>query len=407
MDNEHETMYPEIQGDQVEAKRRSRRGNYMGSLRLRGRTYWVRWQYKGESYERSTGIKIFEKKAEEKAFRKMEELTAPYRLANERDLSTFLSMKVKTLGEAVVEANLRSSELTIGEAYTAFKDSPRRRKVSTKRLEHYARILTEVGKHFGTEALMNSVTEVAAERYAHELAQHVSNLTHNNYISTIAHVWDVLASHNHSQFNPWKGIQMKEDDSISRDPLTDDEINKLLATAGKSQNGELRTMLVVGANTGLRIGDCAMLTWKSIDFSTGFIRVKTIKTGANVSIPLLGELREELESRKSALSADEYVMPSMASTYATNPSAAADKMARVFKKSGIGKIYKPNETARGRPKKSFHSLRTTFVTRCAEADIPLEIVKSVVGHSSVSMTDHYTHIREKAVKEAFDKAGVK
>ena len=100
-------------------------------------------------------------------------------------------------------------------------------------------------------------------------------------------------------------------------------------------------------------------------------------------------------------------MPSMASTYATNPSAAADKMARVFKKSGIGKIYKPNETARGRPKKSFHSLRTTFVTRCAEADIPLEIVKSVVGHSSVSMTDHYTHIREKAVKEAFDKAGVK
>ena len=95
MENEHETTYPEIPGDQMEAKRRSRRGNYMGSLRLRGRTYWVRWQYKGESYERSTGIKIYEKKAEEKAFRKMEELTAPYRLANERDLSTFLSMKVK------------------------------------------------------------------------------------------------------------------------------------------------------------------------------------------------------------------------------------------------------------------------------------------------------------------------
>ncbi len=406
MDHEHETMCASVE-DETAHEIRTRRGNYMGSLRLRGRTYWARWHYKGQSYERSTGVKIDERKAEAKAIKKMEEFTAPYRLANERDLATFLSVKVKTLGEAVVEANMRGSALTLGEAFAAFKNSPRRRKVSAKRLEVYEKILAELVVRFGSDTLMNSVTEAAAEGYAAELGERYSNLTHNNYITSIAHVWDVLASKNHSRINPWKGIRMKEDDSVAREPLTDGEIDTLLKTAGDGRHGELRTMLVVGANTGLRLGDCAMLKWENIDFDAGFIRVKTIKTGANVSIPLLGELREELESRKSSMSANGYVMPSMANSYATSPKSATDAMSQVFRKSGVGETVKPSETARGRPRKSFHSLRTTFVTRCAEADISLEIVKSIVGHSSVSMTNHYTHIREKAVKEAFEKAGVK
>ena len=379
----------------------------MGTLRLRGRTFWARWKYKGNFYDRSTGIKINEKKAEAKALKKMEEFTAPYRLANERDLAAYLSVKVKSLGDAVVEANMRGSELTMGEAFAAFRDSPRRRKVSAKRLQIYEKILSELTLRFGADTLMNSVSDVAAECYAAELGSRVSNLTHNNYITTIAHVWDVLASQNHSTSNPWKGIRMKEDDSIAREPLTDEEIDKLILAAGDCRNGELRTMFIVGANTGLRLGDCAMIKWSNIDFDSSFIRVKTIKTGATVSIPLLKNLREELEKRRGSSNDDGYVMPSMASAYASSPKCAAELMGRIFKKSGIGEIYKPDKSSRGRPKKSFHSLRTTFVTRCAEADIPLEIVKSVVGHASVSMTDHYTHIREKAVKEAFEKAGVK
>ena len=352
-------------------------------------------------------MKIDERKAESRTIKKMEEFTAPYRLANERDLAPFLSVKVKTLGEAVVEANLRGSELTLGEAFAAFKNSPRRRKVSPRRLGLYELILKRLALHFGPDTPMNAVTDAAAESYSNDLGKRVSNLTHNNYIVTIAHIWDVLATRNHSRFNPWKGIRMREDDSVAREPLTDGEIDTLLKTAGDDRHGELRTMLVVGANTGLRLVDCAMLKWENINFDSGFIRVKTIKTGANVSIPLLGELREELESRKSSMSANGYVMPSMANSYATSPKSATDAMTKVFKKSGIGETFKPSKTARGRPRKSFHSLRTTFVTRCAKADISLEIVKSIVGHSSVSMTNHYTSIREKAVKEAFEKTGVK
>ena len=53
MYNEHETMCADIPGNEAE-EIRTRHGNYMGSLRLRGHTFWARWHYKGQSYERSS-----------------------------------------------------------------------------------------------------------------------------------------------------------------------------------------------------------------------------------------------------------------------------------------------------------------------------------------------------------------
>jgi integrase len=48
----------------------------------------------------------------------------------------------------------------------------------------------------------------------------------------------------------------------------------------------------------------------------------------------------------------------------------------------------------------FHDLRHSYITRCAEAGIPLSVVQAQVGHMSAVMTQHYTHISEAAVHKA-------
>jgi integrase len=48
----------------------------------------------------------------------------------------------------------------------------------------------------------------------------------------------------------------------------------------------------------------------------------------------------------------------------------------------------------------FHDLRHSYITRCAEAGIPLSVVQTQVGHMSAAMTQHYTHISEAAVHKA-------
>lgn len=383
-------------------EKRTRRRNCSGSLRLRGRTYWARWQYKGKTFERSTGITIATDRCVEKAMKKMEEFTAPYRLMNEHDLQEFMTLRLKSLGQAVVEANVRGGELTISEAYAAFEKSPRRRSIGKAALGQYEMILRDLGAFAGAETLMNRVSRTVAEAYAEKTAARLSNLTFNNYIAKLGHVWDVLGPNNHMQVNPWRGIVYKEDDSISREPLSKEEIEKVKALTGDSLGPEKRLLVIIGENTGMRIGDCATLKWQDIDLENGFIRVKTEKTGAKVSIPILSELRGALDEIQPKRRKEVYVLKEL-SRYGDVSQLMADH----FRSVGIETSVKVRDGSQARPVKTFHSLRSNFVTMCAEAGISLEIVQAITGHTTRKMTEHYMHIREAAIKAAFAKAGIK
>ena len=380
---------------------RTRRGNRSGSLRLRGLTFWARWKYKGQVFERSTGVKIGMPKAREKAVKKMDELTAPYRLANELDLQTFMATKLKTLGEAVIEAHVRGTELTLGEAYGAFAKSPRRRQLKKPSLEQYAMMLESLCKQFGKDTLMNRITRNAANEYAEIIGERLSNLTFNNYIAKIAHVWDVLATQNKMQVNPWRGIVYKSDDSVSREPLTDEEIRKVKELSVGEHRPEKLLLIIIGENTGMRIGDCAALKWQDIDIPNNIIRVKTEKTGKKVAIPILKKLREALLQLPEDRRKETYVLPELSQL-----EDVSQLMADHFRIAGIETSVKVKEGHKKRPYKTFHSLRSNFVTMCAEAGIPLEIVQQITGHTTQKMVKHYMHIREAAIKAAFANAGV-
>lgn len=380
----------------------------MGTIRLRGSTFWARWMYKGKTFERSTGISIGVNKAIEKATRKMEEFTAPYRTMDELDLQTFFSMKIKTLGQIALEANVKANGITLGKAFDAFMKSPRRREVKISSVNKYRRILDRISEYFGKNTLMSDITPSAAEAYAVELGEGVANGTFNNYIANIRHVWEVLSAQSGCKVNPWREIQKKKDDGIRKAPITQSNIQMIKDYAESKGQKDIRLLVTIGEHTGMRIGDCAHLRWEDIDISNGFIRVTTIKTGAKISIPILKGLRTELEAipedRRTG-----YVIPSLIHKSGDEfytVKKCLDALNPIFKMCGA-EFTSNNSGSRRHSSMTFHGLRAAFVTTCAEAGIPLEIVKSVVGHSTISMTEHYTHIREKAVKDAFDKAGIK
>jgi integrase len=50
----------------------------------------------------------------------------------------------------------------------------------------------------------------------------------------------------------------------------------------------------------------------------------------------------------------------------------------------------------------FHNLRHTFISMMAERGIPLPVTMAMVGHMSPAMTRHYTHISNKAAREAVE-----
>ena len=49
---------------------------------------------------------------------------------------------------------------------------------------------------------------------------------------------------------------------------------------------------------------------------------------------------------------------------------------------------------------SFHCLRHTAVSMLKQAGIPAATVMELVGHDSVEMSQHYTHIGHESLKQA-------
>jgi integrase len=50
----------------------------------------------------------------------------------------------------------------------------------------------------------------------------------------------------------------------------------------------------------------------------------------------------------------------------------------------------------------FHDLRHTVITELAEMGVPDSVLKSIAGHITQRMLDHYSHIRMTAKRQALD-----
>jgi integrase len=158
----------------------------------------------------------------------------------------------------------------------------------------------------------------------------------------------------------------------------------------------------------LRLGDCATLRWAEVDLQRGIIRRipnKIARSNPNpVLVPVHPALREMLAGTPLE-QRGEYVLPEMAALYAYRSDAVTDKVQAHFKTCGI-KVWKTDTGPDSKNAKravievGFHSLRHSFVSLCREANAPLAVVESIVGHASPAMTRHYTHVGQLAASRA-------
>jgi integrase len=180
--------------------------------------------------------------------------------------------------------------------------------------------------------------------------------------------------------------------------LTVEELAKVTADL----TGEMRVLFALGIYTGLRLGDCVMMDWGSIDLARRVIITiprKTARTGREVEIPihpvLFAILTETPSYRRKGR-----VLPETASTYARDGSAVSKQIQAIFERAGIETVKTAAGYSRNVAVVGFHSLRHSFVSMMGNAGAPLALVQSIVGHSNPMMTQHYFHARTDALSNA-------
>ena len=134
----------------------------------------------------------------------------------------------------------------------------------------------------------------------------------------------------------------------------------------------LTPAVLVSMNTGLRLGELLALKWVDIDLKQGLLTVHgaTAKTGQTRHIPLNAEARDVL-TRWRKQSKGEQVFTVQSSF-----------------KTAWGALLERAQVSRFR----WHDLRHHFASRLAQAGVPLNTIRELLGHGSMAMTIRYAHL---------------
>jgi integrase len=191
-----------------------------------------------------------------------------------------------------------------------------------------------------------------------------------------------------------------------RRPFTLDELRAVLVVADE----EWKSMILCGIYTGQRLSDIAALTWANVDLARNEIRLVTRKTGKRMMIPIATPLARCLEALPSS---DDLHTPVHPRAYAImkmqgKSGHLSNQFADLLAQAGLRSKAPHRKThGRGRGARgehggnlSFHCLRHTAVTLLKEAGVPDAAIMALVGHDSVAMSQHYTHIGRDALERA-------
>lgn len=203
-----------------------------------------------------------------------------------------------------------------------------------------------------------------------------------------------------------RGVRPPQKDSRRLRILNDEEIGKLLAYKGvrEEEFAELHDMILLSLDTGPRAGELCHLLRESVDAKNGTVRVlkgsdadRSTKGGLARVVHaggLFPECLEMLRRRMETPSESPYLFPGKDGQRRDN-NGLNRAMRRIMEKLGFNKgVADPQNLV------VWHTLRHTYATRMLEAGCDIYALKELMGHASVTTTEGYLHLCDRAKREA-------
>ena len=158
-------------------------------------------------------------------------------------------------------------------------------------------------------------------------------------------------------------------------------------------------MIIVAVGTGRQRGELVALRWADVNLEDGSIHVRhrdgfTTKGNRERRIPVVGDALDTLR-RMYAEREDDLDGPVFTDRDGkpVKPDRATKRFKAMARKAGLD------------DRVHLHSLRRTTGAWLAMKGVPMRVIQSILGHSSVNVTDRYSHLAPEtlnaAMKETF------
>ena len=153
----------------------------------------------------------------------------------------------------------------------------------------------------------------------------------------------------------------------------------------------LTPMILISLNTGIRRGELFSLEWVDVDFSLQRIKIlgEKSKSGNTRFVPLNSESLDVLRQWELGRGDDQLVFPSKGGNQFTTIKTA---WRRLLVQAEV-KCFR------------WHDMRHTFASNLVSNGVDLYVVKELLGHSSLEMTEIYSHLAPHKQIEAVNTLG--
>jgi len=191
-------------------------------------------------------------------------------------------------------------------------------------------------------------------------------------------------------FNPVSRVKIPRKDNQRLRFLTYSEASTLLDSL-KIRSNDLYTQAVLSLHCGLRAGEIFNLRWSNIDFERRIIHVIDPKGGENrvayMTTTVNGILKERHSSGPACL------------VFTSSKNTRIIDVSNTFKET-VKALGLNDGVKDPRERVVFHTLRHTFASWLVEQGINIYVVKKLMGHKTLAMTERYAKLRDDTLKEA-------
>ncbi len=267
----------------------------------------------------------------------------------------------------------------------------------------YRRVIGLFHAYLGARAdrPITTLQHKQVEDFKKHLASRVSPSTVNKAVKVLKASFNNAVAKRQLEFNPAEHVESMDVETTGRRPFTDAEIKSLLVVADE----QWRTMILLAFYTGMRLRDCANLTWRNVQLHTGTINVVTEKTNRQQDLPIAEPLARQLQ-KLAGDNPDAALCPNLAGK---NASWLSAQFYIVMVNAGIAKGRNHQSAGRGRDARrdsspvSFHSLRYNTTSALKSAGVNDSVTMDIVGHETAAVSRNYTKIDDAAKRAAISK----
>jgi integrase len=235
--------------------------------------------------------------------------------------------------------------------------------------------LASLRRHLGKDRKLSSITNASmmdyrAKRRGDGLEKHSINREITIMRAAMRHVAELHAVNVPALH--WEKLKTEEPPPRQR-YLTFEDWGTLLAAAHPS----LKPILICAVTTGLRKGNILTLDWSQVRLSA-----------KRITMTVKGNKIHEVR-----------ITPLLAAALSVMPK----QKGRVFDTRNFEKRWRAAVKTAGLEDFRFHDLRHTFASWARQNGADIADVKEALGHSDISMTMRYAHIKPDADDTAFDR----